>query len=259
MGTLVDLTGERFGRLEAIRVVGIDKRGEKIWECYCECGSFHNVLSSNLRTGHTKSCGCLDREKFSERTTKHGMYGTRTYKIYQNLLQRCYNEKSTFYTNYGARGIKVCKRWESFDNFLADMGEVPDGYQLDRINNDGDYEPGNVRWATPKDNARNRSSNVEITYNGKTQCIAAWEEELGFKYGTLWNRLNTYKWPVEKAMTEPVKNTSREPITFNGKTQSLAKHAKDHGLGATTVTNRISNGWTVEEALFIPKGGKRGK
>ena len=253
MGALVDLTGMRFGRLEAIRTIGTDKRGEKIWECYCECGSFHNVLSSNLRTGHTKSCGCLDREKASERMTKHGMYGTRTYESWNRMLQRCYNPSAAYYEIYGGRGITVCEQWQTFENFFADMGESGEGETLDRIDNDKGYYKENCRWASRKEQARNRSSNVEITYNGRTQCIAAWEEELGFKYGTLWNRLNTYKWSIEKSMTEPVKDSNRKLITFNGKTQSLAKHAKDHGIGVTTVSARLQSGQTLEEALTTPK------
>lgn len=253
MGTLVDLTGERFERLEALRVVGTDKRGEKIWECYCECGTFCNVLGSNLRAGHTKSCGCLNREKTGDRNYKHGMYGTRTYDSWSRMIQRCDNPDAAYYELYGGRGIKVCERWYDFKNFLQDMGESKEGETLDRIDNDKGYYKENCRWASRKEQARNRSTNVEITFNGKTQCIAAWEEELGFKHGTLWTRLYNYHWPIERALTEPVKDANRKPITFNGKTQSLAKHAKDYGLGATTVSARLQAGWTLEEALTTPK------
>lgn len=174
MGTLVDLTGMRFGRLEAIRIAGTDKRGEKLWECYCECGTLCNVLSSNLRTGHTKSCGCLDREKSSERMTKHGRYGTGTYESWTGMIQRCTNPNHTHYDRYGGRGITIHPPWMVFSNFYADMGEKPDGFSIERIDNSGNYEPGNCKWISPKEQARNRENNVEITFNDKTQCIAAW-------------------------------------------------------------------------------------
>lgn len=253
----IDLSGQTFGRLEVIQVVGVDKRGEKIWQCQCSCGVVRNVLSSNLRTGHTKSCGCLDREKSKERNLKHGMYGTPTYSSWSAMIQRCTNKNHVFYHRYGGRGIKIYDSWAVFENFYRDMGEKPEGYTLERLDNAGDYTPSNCVWLLAKDQPRNRETNVEITYNDKTQCISAWEEELGFRHGTLWVRLNTYKWPIERALTEPVKDANRKLITFNEKTQSLAKHARDHGLGDTTVSNRLKAGWTLEEALTTPAGVKK--
>lgn len=252
MSRVIDLIDQRFTRLEVIRLHGTDKRGERMWECICDCGNMCNVLSSNLRSGHTKSCGCLNRERSRDRKYKHGMYGTGVYSSWQAMIQRCANPNNPFYHRYGGRGIKICDRWLSFENFYADMGDSTSGYQIDRIDNDGDYEPTNCRWSTPKENTRNRSSNIEVTYKGKTQCIAAWEEELGFKHGTLWCRLYHYNWSIDKAMTQPVMKTSREPVTFNGKTQSITKHAKDHGLGLTTVLNRLRIGWSLEDALTRP-------
>ena len=253
MGQFIDLTGRRFTRLEVIRLKETNNHKAKLWECLCDCGSFCNVFGYNLKSGHTKSCGCLDREKAKERTTKHGMYGTQIYKIWAELQQRCFNTKHTFYKNYGGRGITVCDSWLKFENFYQDMGDVPEGCQIDRIDNNKGYYKKNCRWITPKENCRNRSSNVEITFNGKTQCIAAWEEELGFNHGTLWKRLYQYYWPVERAFTEPVKDSNRKPVTFNGKTQSLTKHAKDHGLGLTTVVYRLGLGWDLSKALTTPK------
>lgn len=247
----IDLTGQVFGRLTVVQEAGIDTRGEKLWMCECECGNVVNVLSSNLRTGHTKSCGCRRSDK-GVGNYRHGMFGTPLYKIWANMIQRCNNPDSTYYHRYGARGISVCDRWLKFENFYADMGENPKGFCLERINNDGDYCPENCEWVSPKEQARNRETSVDITYNGKTQCVAAWEEELGFKHGTLWMRLYKYKWPLEKAMVVPIKDVKRAPLTVFGKTQSLTKHAKDYGLGLTTVQQRIASGLSVEEALTTP-------
>jgi hypothetical protein len=214
-------------------------------------------LSSNLRSGHTQSCGCLRDERRIEVHTTHGMTGTHTYSVWKSMHQRCSNPNHEYYHRYGGRGIKVCSPWKEFSAFLADMGECPDELTIERIDNDGDYTLDNCKWVTLKENARNRSSNVEVTYNGKTQCFAAWEEELGFKHGTLWNRINTYNWSIEKAMTEPVKFSKKDPVTFRGKTQSLAKHAEDFGLGKTTVYNRIDCGWDLERALTTPSNRKK--
>jgi hypothetical protein len=252
MGVAVDLVGQRFGRLLVVSRVGNDKRGEVLWNCKCDCGNTTVVLSSNLRKGGTKSCGCYKEELFAKGLhTTHGMCGTPTYSSWQNILQRCNNENSTFYYRYGGRGIKVCDEWLKFDNFYRDMGECPDTGTIDRIDNDGNYCKENCRWATQKTNSRNKSNNVNITYAGKTQCVAAWEEELGFNYGTLWNRLYTFKWSLEKAMTEPVIN-QKGKINFNGKYQTLTAHARDHGVNRTTVDARLLQGYTLEEALTTP-------
>ena len=247
----IDLAGQMFDRLTVMQESGKDTRGETLWMCKCECGNIVNVLSSNLRTGHTKSCGCRRSDK-GVGNYKHGMYGTSIYEVWSAMIQRCTNEGHAYYYRYGGRGIKVCVRWLKFENFYKDMGDKPDGFTLERINNNGDYCKDNCKWVTVKEQTHNRETTVNITFNGKTQCVAAWEDELGFKHGTLWMRIYKYNWPVEKAMTEPLKDVKRVPITVFGKTQSLTKHAKDHGLGLTTVQQRLSSGLSIEEALTTP-------
>lgn len=153
---IIDITGQSFGRLV---VIALHSRATKtpyqqaLWRCLCKCGETRLVRASDLKRGKQQSCGCLQREA----STTHGMRKHPIYNVWSGMVQRCTNPNCDAYHYYGARGISVCDRWRySFANFLADMGEPPDGHQIDRINNDGNYEPGNCRWATPTEQSFNR-------------------------------------------------------------------------------------------------------
>ena len=134
---------------------------------------------------------------------------SRTYVIWKDMISRCANRNGTYYHLYGGRGITVCKKWKDFKNFLKDMGEVPKGYQIDRINNDGNYCKSNCRWVTPKQNSRNTRKNRLITFNGETRCLAAWAEKIGINTNTLHARIGRLNWPIKKALTTPVKKRRR--------------------------------------------------
>jgi len=137
--------------------------------------------------------------------TTHGLSNTPIEHVYRGMLVRCYKEEDRFYKDYGGRGIYVCDRWlgkEGLGNFFKDMGERPEGYQIDRIDNDGPYSPENCRWATKKENARNKRSTKFVTFNGKTQSLPDWAEELNICYKALWSRVD--RWGVERAFTEAV-------------------------------------------------------
>ena len=154
----IDLTGERFGKLTAVRhAMSINKK--RVWECNCECGERSFVRTDDLRSGRQVSCGCYKDANTAERNranAKHGMTNTGVYRSWFAMRDRCYDPKSPSWKWYGERGIAVCDRWQEFENFFADMGHRPEGKTIDRINPAGNYDPGNCRWATPKEQRNNQ-------------------------------------------------------------------------------------------------------
>lgn len=184
--------GQKYNRLEVVeRVYG---KALTAFSCRCECGALICVNAVNLKNGHTKSCGCLLADKNRELRLSHGhtandRHGTKTYKSWLNMKDRCSRVESHSYPRYGGRGIKVCSRWMKFENFLADMGEQLPGMSIDRIDNNGNYEPQNCRWATKQAQANNRRTSVEMTAFGKTQTLAEWSREIGISQQSMQDRI----------------------------------------------------------------------
>lgn len=155
-----DITGAVFGRLKvASRISEIGEKPVK-WKCKCSCGEVVVVSQGHLTSGHTKSCGCLSDEIKRTSCITHGMSKSKTYSVWSAMIRRCYNKNSTTYKWYGARGIKVCDAWRDFSVFLRDMGVSPDGLEIDRIDNNGNYEPSNCRWVTHAENCQNRRTST---------------------------------------------------------------------------------------------------
>jgi hypothetical protein len=162
----IDITGKRFGRWTVLAIhPKRDRRWAVLWLCRCDCGAEHIVRGSSLHTGYSTSCGCIRREKLKKLLTKHGMSEARVYGVWEAMVQRCTNPNNADYDNYGGRGITVCEDWRSFENFFADMGEPPPGLTLDRIDNNGNYEPGNCRWTSYSVQLKNRRKVTKLSTN----------------------------------------------------------------------------------------------
>lgn len=209
MGKFIDLIGKRFERLIVIKQVGEDNSKNYKWLCLCNCGKEKIILGYDLENGHTKSCGCLQKENASIYNIKHGhnKVGKRskTYQSWVNMIARCTNSSHKQWKDYGGRGIKVCERWLKFENFLEDMGEAPRGLTIERIKNKKGYFKENCKWATRKEQMRNTRSNRFIPFNNKIQCISDLAKEFGIHVTTFRYRIDKLNWSIEKALLTPVK------------------------------------------------------
>lgn len=202
--------GMIFGRLTVLAYISGTGSGHGKVTCVCECGVTKNIPPANLLRGLTKSCGCLRRELSSRKARTHGACAvkgyTPEYRLWCHILHRCLKPNDTRYKDYGGRGITVCERWRySFAEFLKDVGLRPTPkHSLDRINNDGNYEPGNVRWATGDQQLRNTRKNVNLEFNGQKMCLLDWAKHTGLLRETLQMRLRA-GWSVSRALTTPAR------------------------------------------------------
>lgn len=191
------MAGDRFGRWVLIEPASPAQNGKKRWLARCDCGVTRPVVVAAMKSRISASCGCV--RAVSRRT--HGMSKSKSYQAYATMISRCENPRFPKFKSYGARGIKVCQRWRhDFAAFMADMGERPEGMTLDRIDNDGDYEPSNCRWATLLEQSINKRNTVRLTHNGKTMSLVEWSSITGIPYGTIRQRIYRYGWSVEQAL-----------------------------------------------------------
>lgn len=208
MANYKDLTGQKFNRLTAIKIVGQSKNRINLWLCKCDCGNEHITTTTGLLTGQCKSCGCLQKEKVSKLSYKHGLHKSKIYGIWQAIKRRCYKDigyKSKYYKD---KNIKVCDDWldkeNGFMNFYRWSMEngYKEGLTIDRIDNNGNYEPNNCRWVDMYVQNNNTSSNKYVTYNNETHTVAEWCRKLNLNYHRTICRLLS-GWSVEKAFTTP--------------------------------------------------------
>lgn len=214
MFQLDNLSGKVFNGITLLEFVGKTKFSKALWKCQCRCGTIFISIGTHVKNGHTRSCGCAHKGKNRKHGALCGVYGAkikrpRLYSVWSSMCARCSDTNHPNYKNYGGRGIAVCKRWkDSFQAFFEDMGEPSIGLLLDRIDNNGHYCKDNCRWATRRQQNRNKRSNINVTIDGKTQCLKAWCEELKISPKTVnWRR--QFGWSDFMAITTPP-NESRK-------------------------------------------------
>jgi hypothetical protein len=237
MPAAIDLTGQRFGRLTVVRQAeGRDRRGGLLWHCVCDCGGKKVAAAYNLRRGHVWSCGCLYRACAGESLSPEA-------STFYRAKGRCLNPDDPAFHHYGGRGIEF--RFESFAQFLAELGPRPLGMSLDRIDNDGHYEPGNVRWANWREQANNRRRNRRITAFGETRTLSEWARFTGLSGSLIRHRLDRGL-SAERTFS-PVRR--RRPVTAFGKTMTVTEWSRVVGMPHQAICRRLNRGLTPEEAL----------
>lgn len=211
MPKLIDLTGQRFGRLTVVARSYV-RKGQLFWTCRCDCGKLCDVQGSSLRGGRTKSCGCLHDELALHRLQEADYFrlkdkaNKKLHGVWTNMRQRCMNPNNPQFHLYGGRGICICKEWDDYAQFeiwAIESGYAP-GLSIDRIDNDGDYCPENCRWATPKIQSNNQRKTTLLTYEGITQPLSFWADEIGVSRETLKSRVKR-GWPMERILGTPTK------------------------------------------------------
>jgi hypothetical protein len=190
--------GERFFRWVVLKPI-LEKR-RTLFLCRCDCGVEKEVPLYSLKRGISKSCGCYARELAKVKATKHDAVKQNVMSVYSNMIARCCDVTHKAYNRYGGRGITVCDEWRNISNFIRDMCPRPKGYQLDRVDNNGNYCKENCRWVLPIDNMHNTRSNRNITFKGKTKCLSQWARDLNMPLGTLSKRLKL-GWDIERALS----------------------------------------------------------
>jgi len=205
----IDLVGRTFGKWTVISVSDIYKNGQYRWNCKCECGNEGIVFSSNLIRNISTSCGCYGRQIIGKKTITHGQaHKTRIYDIWTGIRKRCTNPNCKAYKDYGGRGIKICGRWQKFENFYEDMKEgYADDLSLDRFPDiNGDYSPQNCRWANSKEQNNNKRNSRFIELDGEILTITQWASLSGVHHTTIGARLKS-AWPIKKAIFTPTGRT----------------------------------------------------
>ena len=244
-----NLIGKKFGLLTVISQRE-SKNGKRMWECKCDCGTTVSISTDRLKSGHTKSCGCVAGRPGGK---SPGWKGTVVYSRWQAMKKRCYQVGTEGYENYGGRGIKVCDEWKNNPSAFCEWA-LENGFSeeltLDRKDVNGDYCPENCKWSTKTEQNRNKRNNHFVTYNGKKITLSEYSEITGIKHGAIDWRVNRSKMSEEDALKRPIrKQTKGIDIGFD-----LSSECRKRGMKLSTVWSRINKlGWSIEDALNTPK------
>ncbi len=263
----IDITGQRFGRLTAVRPHYTNKRGTVVWEFKCGCGNLVHKPVNKRNQDANVGCHTCYLKYLSDRTKVHGYSNkTKEYRAWIHIKSRCYNPNVSCYVHYGAKGVTLCDEWlGSFPAFLAHIGPAPSAkHSVDRIDNSRGYEPGNVRWATTKEQANNKTTNALYTIGGVTKNMMGWCEEYGADWDLVWSRVKAHGYDIVRALTE-LKRGSKQFIgekgervgyrqyLFRGRIQNLKEWAAEYGVSHGALQQKMRKGWHMEGALL---GGK---
>lgn len=250
---VIDISGKRFGRLVVVEQV-LSRGDQSIWRCLCDCGKTFEAAGGNIRSGRQASCGCGWLEAIS---TQNGLSKKPEFGSYKAMLNRCYNLRNASYSNYGGKGIEVCKEWRnSFETFYRDMGPRPTPeHSIERKRGAEGYYPDNCHWATPKEQGNNRITNVHYTLNNETKTLAQWCDHYGVAYSLASNRIKR-GWSVEDALTKPsamvgarAAAVGSKQIFFDGVTKSLRDWCDLLDLDAKETYSRILDGESFEDIV----------
>jgi hypothetical protein len=248
------MKGKVFGRLTVL-----EKLPGGLIQCRCECGVVKAFHAGNVRSGRAKSCGCLNRELIGDRARSHGQSKTPEYRAWCLMWSRCTNPTVDRYPRYGGRGISVCERWESFENFIADMGPKPSRtHSIGRINNDGNYEPGNCKWETRHEQANNTCTTVFIDFRGKQTALQDVARELGIPNTTLIQRVRAGMPPEKLFDTSPGGLTPR-PIVVDGVSRLTTEWMQVAGIPISSFYHHRRKGLTEEEGVRLYLSKKQRK
>lgn len=243
---VIDMAGKQYADITAVRACGKASSGDLKWLFSCRCGIEFEANGYYARSGKISSCPTCAAERSRIASVKHGLSRSPEFEIWTGIQTRCLNQNATAFKNYGGRGISICQRWiDSFENFLHDMGPRPSQHHsIERDNNDGNYEPGNCRWATAEEQANNKRNNVKVTIDGVTKNISAWARQFGVQIPTACLR-HKQGYRGMDLFTSKVNHISHEGIT-----DTLSGWSARTGIKKSTIAMRISKyGWSVQKAL----------
>jgi hypothetical protein len=258
VGNKIDMLGEKYGKLTVKEIS--DYRGKNnrdiYYICDCDCGNKNiQVMGTSLRRKNKPTLNC--KECGDKKKVKHGMKGTRLYKIWDSMKQRCFNANNEYYYRYGGRGITISDEWLGkcgFNNFME--WSYANGYNenltIDRKDNDGNYEPSNCRWVSMKIQANNKSINKLIEYKGITKTLSQWAEEFDIPYVTFVKRIDS-GWDIERALKEEVTQKRKKIININGKNYTYEELSKITGYAYKTLFKKLNQGVTYENLLEMRK------